>query len=768
MKRDERQFTLTVPLDASAIQDREGDQALKAVAKDRRGGFHAATVKVDAKGKGIAKFQFKQHPGPLHIAFGPADASDDELTGMQTLTLNVATRKWAGETVLEHSPVVISSYYWFWWRNWCRTYTVRGKVVCADGSPVPGAEVCAFDVDWWFIWSSKQSVGCATTDIDGTFELKFRWCCSWWPWWWWRNRTWQLDKVLSERVGKALDQRPDLQLSRIENQPSLTVFEKILGEETPIGNKPLKPADFNMLPDLRERLSLELPAAPELEALRVWPWHRWHPWWDCQPDLIFKVTQNCETPDEVILEEGIGDTRWNVNPTTEVTLVVDDNACCRPQPCLNPPCDELDCLVIDSVCGHPFSQIGGNPGAAPAPVGYLNPGLVPVNSTSHHRPFGGVVPISKNPDDLAGVDYYEIEYFDDDPMVMNWAPLPAGAAVNFYRRYWDMVNSPPGVPALFKFQDIAGHNVVETRAHFESNHPLKWPSEPGPAPTTALWLSQNYSLLFPLDTTKFADGTYRFRVRGWQDDAGGLKGGDVIPMCGDDNQAGNEFVLTFDNRVITAAAAHNVAHHCAEGVHLCTTEPDTHILDVRVGGVTVAPCDTVAHTPGVMVEIDFVAEDADDHLAYYVLESSWGLNQSRNLLSRPGATVVPMLPGTPTGWRPGQSSGNYGTAVMPLASDPLQGAVEPHWRGGRYTLSVPLVEAFPDPCCYQLELRAYKRTVVGHTSGCYGYQVGVNGNRTEYSIGVGICPSDDLVLAGDAPQAVVEELLPAPGPQLRG
>jgi hypothetical protein len=104
---------------------------------------------------------------------------------------------------------------------------------------------------------------------------------------------------------------------------------------------------------------------------------------------------------------------------------------------------------------------------------------------------------------------------------------------------------------------------------------------------------------------------------------------------------------------------------------------------------------------------------------------------------------------------------------MPLASDPLQGADEPHWRGGRYTLSVPLDEAFPDPCCYQLELRAYKRTVVGHTSGCYGYHVSVNGNRTEYSIGVGVCPSDDLVLAGNAPQAVVEELLPAPGPRLR-
>ena len=78
-------FTLSVPLDASAIQDREGDQELKVIAKDRQGKVYSDTVKIGSKGKATAKFQFKKHPGALHVAFGPVEATDEELIGMQTL-----------------------------------------------------------------------------------------------------------------------------------------------------------------------------------------------------------------------------------------------------------------------------------------------------------------------------------------------------------------------------------------------------------------------------------------------------------------------------------------------------------------------------------------------------------------------------------------------------------------------------------------------------------------------------------------------------------
>ena len=44
-----------------------------------------------------------------------------------------------------------------------------------------------------------------------------------------------------------------------------------------------------------------------------------------------------------------------------------------------------------------------------------------------------------------------------------------------------------------------------------------------------------------------------------------------------------------------------------------------------------------------------------------------------------------------------------------------QNAAAPTWTGGAIRLSIPAVGpsgAFPLSCCYQLELRAYKRTIV--------------------------------------------------------
>ncbi|HEX6738107.1 MAG TPA: hypothetical protein VF310_07550, partial [Vicinamibacteria bacterium] len=42
-----------------------------------------------------------------------------------------------------------------------------------------------------------------------------------------------------------------------------------------------------------------------------------------------------------------------------------------------------------------------------------------------------------------------------------------------------------------------------------------------------------------------------------------------------------------------------------------------------------------------------------------------------------------------------------------------QGAAAPIWRGGMLRLTIPDArQAFPETCCYQLELRAYKRTIV--------------------------------------------------------
>ena len=136
-----------------------------------------------------------------------------------------------------------------------------------------------------------------------------------------------------------------------------------------------------------------------------------------------------------------------------------------------------------------------------------------------------------------------------------------------------------------------------------------------------------------------------------------------LPVCGERPDV-NNLAMSFDNRAITAVG-HAAAHLCG-GIHICTVEPDTHILEVRVNGTAVGPCDTVDTTTGTL-EIDFLAVDTPTpgnpgHLGSYVLESRWGLNQSRNLLSQPGAAVT-VLSGAASGWAAGQTSGNYGTAL---------------------------------------------------------------------------------------------------------
>ncbi|MBZ0302884.1 MAG: hypothetical protein K8J31_24275, partial [Anaerolineae bacterium] len=87
-----------------------------------------------------------------------------------------------------------------------------------------------------------------------------------------------------------------------------------------------------------------------------------------------------------------------------------------------------------------------------------------------------------------------------------------------------------------------------------------------------------------------------------------------------------------------------------------------------------------------------------------------------------------------------------GAQVGPTYGEALgQGATAPFWGGGRYRLTVNVAEAFPEPCCYQLELRAWKRTTVGYQSGinfvCHtGY---AHDNLTEYTLGVGVCGNND-------------------------
>src|SRR2546423_2945174 len=286
------EYVLEVPLDASEIEGFKPEQKVKVLAVGRDETAQEQIVTLDRSGQGLAKFSFDKPPGSLQILLGPDEAEAEELRGMQTLSLRVSAREWQDKGHLQIPAIRISPYYWYWWLRWCRRFIIRGRVLCPDGSPVAGATVCAFDIDYWWWWISYQQVGCVTTDANGVFEIRFRWCCGWWPWWWWRYRYWQFSAELAERILPVLQRSPKLDvMPTLIAEPDFAVFDRLLGEA---GAPPRRQKiDPTALPSLREQLLQRIPQSAELERLRLWPWWPWYPWWDCTPDIIFKVRQDC-------------------------------------------------------------------------------------------------------------------------------------------------------------------------------------------------------------------------------------------------------------------------------------------------------------------------------------------------------------------------------------------------------------------------------------------------------------------------------------------
>jgi len=726
-------FRLEIPLDASGVEGFKPDLPIKVAVQDRKGALQSQQAKLDAKGTGKVAFTFSGDPGPLRVAVGPADATDEELFGLQTLQFEVPVRRWL-EPRLVLPPVRIPPYHWHWWRRWCRNFVVRGRVLCSDGRPVPGARVCAYDVDAWWWWSSRQLVGCDTTDATGSFEIAFRWCCGWWPWWWWRARVWELDPHLVEKIHPRLARDPVFRRIPLPDPtPDLAIFEHLLGEDevaslnltrhavlpklaapaTEMKASGVLAADLSaavqprvaidpaVMADLRDRLVARLPRLPELEQLHLWPWWPWQPWWDCTPDIVFRVTQDCNEPGTVIVDEGYGATRWNIPTSLDVTLLANRLACC-----LSDQDDEPEgkCALLSNVCDNPINLIGGNPGAAAAPVGYLSPGAV---SNYGDRPYGGRVLVQGQVG--SAVDYYEFERSDDGGAT--WHDLPAASVGDIPRRYWiPTTNTFQAVPFL---TTVDARLVFESRQHYEATHdPLSWG-------VTRFWMADNYlSLLNWQTATPFLNGTYRLRVKGWELVAGHLANPQILPTCSVATPAG--LVLRIDNRLEGAASGHPIGdpnHPCGTGtVHTCTLEPDTDFLGVRIVHADGSPptpvgaCGNVPVSDADTLQVDFLAHDPEGHLAYYTLQATYGENLAVNLLSLPGVSLTPLGGGpVPPAAQVGPGYVNARSALAP----PLGGAAAPIWRGGAIRLEVPARQAFPETCCYQLELRAHKRTIVG-------------------------------------------------------
>ncbi|MBZ5525746.1 MAG: carboxypeptidase-like regulatory domain-containing protein [Acidobacteriia bacterium] len=742
-------FKLEVPLDASGIKGFQPTQPVKVIVVDQSGkASEAQVVQLDAKGQGVAAVSFDSHPGSARVIVGPQSASADDLRKLQTLNVNVSSSQWQEDKTLRLSPVAISSYHWWWWLRWCRDYVIRGRLVCANGSPVPGATVCAYDVDRWWWWVSEEQVGCAVTDANGAFEIDFRRCCGWLWWWWWELREWRLEPLLADRIMPILQKIPGIRrIPTPDPTPDLSLFHSLLAKEgTPHFNAPSaavarlassraklespvesssltktrRPAarssaiNPGALESLRGQLLEKLSLSPELERLRLWPWWPWWPWWDCDADIVFRATQNCNGQTKVILDESILQVRFDIPAELNVNLVANDQACCIVQPCQDgEDCPQGSCLVPFDICSATSASVGGNEGAsmAAATIGYALPG---------DHPFADNVTLSSIFGSSAAVDYYEFEYATS--VAGPWSAMPPAASGGFGRYYW-VVNPVPTptlvqVPVPFSAVSINSpdglRNVFESRQHYEANNSVG-----------VGWDALNYNLMMVWQTLNhFSDGTYYLRLKAWTRAgyAGDLSNKRILPFCGTTQD--NYVVITIDNRAEGASSGHPTDHPCGMGtVHICTTEPDCNITDVRIDGVSVGPCGSQQASAEQTVEIDLMVHDPDGHLAYYTLASNYKLNLTIPIIYA-GGHIGTLVPGPAasfnTSWigPAAQAGPDYGTALT-------QGAVAPHWSGGTVTLTAKVKDIFPETCCYQLELWAYKRTIVDCST--------VHANRTELS-----------------------------------
>src|SRR5207248_2025075 len=121
-------------------------------------------------------------------------------------------------------------------------------------------------------------------------------------WWWWARRIWRLEPILAERILPALERESKFRNIPIPSpRPDLAIFDEFLGQPGLTGPQAQAQINPASLDGLRSRLLQRVPASAELERLRIWPWWPWWPWLDCNPDIIFKVTQNCTGQDQVIV-----------------------------------------------------------------------------------------------------------------------------------------------------------------------------------------------------------------------------------------------------------------------------------------------------------------------------------------------------------------------------------------------------------------------------------------------------------------------------------
>jgi hypothetical protein len=654
-----------------------------------------------AKGKGDA-------PPPAEAAEG------DEARALNTEGLRVDVGR-----------IEVMPHIYRCWLFCCRTYHIRGRVVCRNWSfdpeqrrwvwcddAAPGAEVDIYDVDRFLWWYSEDRITTVTTQIDGTFDATFVWCCRPWNPWWWPH--WRIDDDVLRHIRELLAERhvtlppigPDPDPSVIQGLVSALTAREQAARATFAQAAPAFAASVESgLSTSAETLRAVLPASEKLTALRVWPWFDWN---DCAPDVIFRVRQRCHGREEIIHNETVAQTRWNIPTTVNVTLLANDKACCVPR-CHEPECP--DCVRFTYVgCSIPVDQIAGASLAGPPDLrGYWGA------DTQLDRPLYDNLPVHGKigPD----IDYFKVQYAKDGGP---WLDLPTPQFAGFARRYLTSGGFSPYITFAPGPRPVSGggsQTVIMTRNHYEELN--------APLPTffgDVWWDDPDYLFDFASDATPaLGDGLYQLRLVGYATDAGDnlLPASErVLLHCGERS------VETMFLRIDNDQQAHPAADHTCGGttVHLCTNEPEAYIRSLiknegLPGQDDISVCDIVDLEPTDTLTVHFTvtvpANSKDGHLGGYEMVAEYGAAEQLTLGTGTLGAACPTDNATPRGAFEADPP-SPAVQVGPTYAEALtQGAPRPFWYGGTYKVTLRGCD-FPTCCAYEIRLRAWKRT----TNGC--------------------------------------------------
>ncbi len=726
-----------------------------------------STVLRDLRAPGVVNFrlefepiidQFGQIPCPVRFIVGP-NIADRELLALDVAYANYdftvqsrptdapaprPTREKKAErletadvrqTAIDIGTIVVPLHLYLCWLVCCRTYRIRGRVVCRNWSynprtqrwswcddPVPGAEVDIYDVDRFLWWYTEELITTVTTQVDGTFDATFVWCCHGWRSWLWPY--WQIDEDILRRIRQLLAQR-NVTLPPIPPDPGPEIIQSLVAALTAKEQAQVA-AMMRQLPHLApasnqaamstsaETLRAVLPESAELAALHVWPWWGWG---DCSPDIIFRVRQNCQGREEIIHYETAADTRWNIPTTLYVTLVANDKACCLPV-CRDPECP--DCLKLTWVgCSIPIDHIAGAGAAGPPDLrGYKDIATMadqPLYDTLLLR--GAIGP---------DIDYFKVQYSKDGGA---WLDLPTPHFAGYSRRYWSAGGWSPYISFAPGPKPLGGGSVtvIMTRHHYEELNP-GLPTFFG----EVLWDDRDSLFNFVSDALPaLGDGLYELRLVGYAADGSDnliATSERVLRTCG---LSTHETVFL---RIDNDQEAHPTLDHVCGGstVHHCTNEPEAYIRSLiknegLPGATPVDVCDIVALQPTDTLTVHFTVtvppNSRDGHLGGYSMVAEYGAARVFSIgigpdSEAPGTPCPPPDPGAPFPLAPrGQFKLDpvvAGVQVGPTYAEALaQGAPRPHWYGGNYKVTLRGCD-FPECCAYEVRLDAWKRT----TNGC--------------------------------------------------